>query len=135
MDFIEDQHYRRVSDSGEKYELLKKVLRNTEIKPRKTIEYDFITLEKNGTITIKKGYRWDGPSCFPDIQEMMKASVVHDAFYDLHRKYGDILNKDTREKADDLFGEMCGEDGLDKTIADAVVKLLHSVGDWIIRFS
>lgn len=48
--------------------------------------WDYVILQE-GTLTIKKGYRWDGPSTPRDIKKMhnMRASLVHDSLYDLMR--------------------------------------------------
>ncbi len=48
--------------------------------------FDYLALEK-GVLTIRAGYRWDGPSTPRNIKLManMRASLVHDAIYDLMR--------------------------------------------------
>ncbi len=59
-------------------------------------EWDFISFELDGKLTIKKGYRWDGASrpckewehddlyC-PDEYHNFRSSCVHDVLYDLMR--------------------------------------------------
>ncbi|NQT11775.1 MAG: HYR domain-containing protein [Planctomycetes bacterium] len=50
-------------------------------------QWDFIELSSDGRLTIKKGYRWDGPSTepIPSPPELLRATLVHDALYDLMR--------------------------------------------------
>ena len=50
--------------------------------------WDYISLETGGTLTMKKGYRWDGPttSPLPYSSKIVHASMVHDAIYDLMRR-------------------------------------------------
>lgn len=52
----------------------------------KVAGFDYLALE-NGVLTIREGYRWDGPSTPRNIKLMgnMRASLVHDAIYDLMR--------------------------------------------------
>ena len=69
--------------SGYKYQLAKNYVQQIKIKPAADItEPDFIKLTKDGTLTVKKGYAWDGPSGpVPDTKENLRASLVHDALY------------------------------------------------------
>lgn len=54
-------------------------------------EKKFFILEADGVLTIKKGYRWDGPTTAPvkkpdDYKEvLMNATLIHDVLYDLMR--------------------------------------------------
>jgi hypothetical protein len=53
--------------------------------------WDYIAIEPGGTLVIKKGYRWDGPTTSPlkYSSKIIHASMVHDTIYDLMRR-GDI---------------------------------------------
>lgn len=74
----------------------------------------FINISQDGILTIQNGYAWDGPSgpTF-DTKNFMRASLVHDAFYQLIRE-GILNENDDRKLADKILEEMCIEDGMSK---------------------
>ena len=114
--------------SGYKYQLAKSYVQAIAIKQRTNIDTDFIKLTKDGTLTVKKGYAWDGPSGpVADTKEHMRASLVHDALYQLMR--GKYLNTEgDRKKADKLFANMCEDDGVWFPIARAYYWALQKYG-------
>jgi len=70
---------------------------------------EFVSLERDGLLMLSTGYQWDGPSGPTiDTPDFMRASLVHDALYQLIRDYG--LSKDHRKRADDLFYDILIED-------------------------
>lgn len=48
--------------SGYKYQLAEDYTHKTGIYPDETLDLKFLKLEKDGTLTIRHGYAWDGPS-------------------------------------------------------------------------
>ena len=98
--------------SGYKYQLASDYCIKINIKPKKDVDEKFIKLDKDGNLTIVEGYAWDGPSGpVVDTQENMRASLVHDALYQLMRhKY--LTTKAHKDKADKLFKKICIEDGV-----------------------
>ena len=70
-------------DTPFRYRLLHDYKVPTPIKLRKTIELEFVALKTTGTLHIKKGFLWDGATCFPDFDWIIRASLVHDALYKL----------------------------------------------------
>jgi hypothetical protein len=64
-------------------------------------------------LTIDAGYAWDGPSGPTwDSKNSMRASLVHDALYQLMRI--GVLPEDCRAAADDVLYNLCVEDGMFK---------------------
>ena len=103
--------------SGYKYQLATAYPIKINIRPRKDIDTEFIKLKRSGHLTVARGYAWDGPSGpVVDTRQNMRASLVHDALYQLMRKK--LLSVKThKDKADKLFKKMCIEDGVSRTTA------------------
>lgn len=103
--------------SGYKYQLASDYSVDITIRPEKDIDGRFITLDKKGHLTVMHGYAWDGPSGpVLDTKENMRASLVHDALYQLMRNRH-LTAKQHKDKADKLFKKICIEDGIPKKIA------------------
>lgn len=103
--------------SGYKYQLAKAYIIGINIKPRKDIVTKFIELNKTGKLTVVAGYAWDGPSGpVIDTKENMRASLIHDALYQLMR-HEKLNAKSHKDKADKLFKKICIEDGVPKLTA------------------
>lgn len=114
--------------TGYKYQLAEDYCIATKIKPKAAIDGRFIALNTEGQLTVKSGYAWDGvsgPVIDTDIN--LRASLVHDAFYQLMRKRR-ILAKDYRKKADKLFKDMCKEDGVPSAVAKLYYQALKRLG-------
>jgi hypothetical protein len=96
---------------GYKYQLRAPYVTRLEIRPEHGAGTDWLTLETDGTLTIRAGYAWDGASgpTF-DSKSSMRASLVHDALYQLMRL--GLLNISFRPAVDAIFRRMCKEDGM-----------------------
>ncbi len=97
--------------SGYKHQLVEDYVHDTSIVPEQDISLDFLALSKDGKLEIKNGYAWDGPSGPAlDTKTFMRASLVHDALYQLMRLK--FLSPDWRDEADELMRKICIEAGM-----------------------
>ncbi len=112
-----------------KYQLLRKSY-TVQIAIRgKSIKTDFVRLTAKGKLTIKEGYAWDGPSGPTiDTRTFMRASLIHDALYQLMRLKRLDYRKH-RRSADDLLKKHCLEDGMVRFRVWYVHKFVCWFGD------
>jgi hypothetical protein len=80
-----------------------------------------------GTLVLEPGYAWDGPSgpTF-DTLSFMRASLVHDALYQLMRL--GVLDQDCREPADELMRKLCLEDRMSRVRAWYTFQAVRAFG-------
>jgi len=106
--------------AGYKYQLAADYSTAVESSPEEKIESNYIELTKEGLLTIKSGYAWDGPSgpTF-DTKTFMRGSLVHDALYQLMRN--GHLSADCRLAADQELYRICREDGMNRFRAKYVL--------------
>jgi hypothetical protein len=94
-----------------KYETIKRVDLQTDWRLPEDVytRRNFVVFTMDGYLTINSGYAWDGPSgpTF-DTPSTMRASLVHDAIYQLIREHR--LGMWWREPADKLLGRIMLED-------------------------
>ncbi len=114
--------------SDYKYQLAEGYAVSISIKPKSDIQTEFIDLDTTGNLTVKMGYAWDGPSGpVKDTKENMRASLVHDALYQLMRNKK--LNSRTHRKtADKEFKDICKADGVSNFWASIYYKALRKFG-------
>lgn len=104
---IDDIEYTK----GYKYQLKEDVLFDTNIKIKKTIETPFVTLYGHGTLLVKQGYAWDGPSGPTiDTDNFMRGSLAHDAIFQLARM--GLLDKKWFDEANRMLLDICEQDGM-----------------------
>ena len=95
---------------GYKYQLAESCSVDVGILGSEPIRTEFITL-RLGILKIAAGYAWDGPSGpTVDSKSSMRASLVHDALYQLIRQKR--LSASDRKEADDIFYKICLADGM-----------------------
>lgn len=101
-------------NSGYKYQLKKEYIIPLAIRPENDITTEYVELTKDGILSIKKGYAWDGPSGPTiDTKTFMRGSLVHDALYQLMRIQPKQFPKEIfREQADNILKTICIEDGM-----------------------
>lgn len=110
-----------------KYTLHKDYRYNTGLHPEKIIYTRYIHLSFEGYLTIIAGYSWDGPSGPAiDTKTFMRASLVHDVFYQLIRE--GHLPMSRRKDADKLMYKICREDDMMKPRAWWVYQAVRKFG-------
>ena len=93
-----------------KYQLLRDWYTDTEMTGH-YIENQMFTLHLSGRLIVKRGYAWDGPSGPTiDTKTFMRASVVHDVFYQCMRE--GQLPKSSRKLADQELVRYAKLDGM-----------------------
>jgi hypothetical protein len=111
-----------------KYQLADAYKISIPITPHSDIKTDFIELDTSGTLLISNAYAWDGPSGpVIDTEENMRASLVHDALYQLMRN-SHLSSRTHRKAADQLFKDICKEDGVSNFRTSAYYKVLRKFG-------
>lgn len=115
--------------SGYKHQLAKDFRIKTGIRPSKPGKLkNYIKLDVNGSLLVKAGYAWDGTSGpVIDDEENLRASLVHDALYQLMREKR-LLAKKHKDAADRLFQKMCVQDGVSKAEAKLYYTALKLFG-------
>lgn len=94
-----------------KYRLHAPVQVNITLPIPQTIKTDYLALTSAGQLTIHAGYMWDGASGpAKDTPNFMRASLVHDALYQLIRL--GLLHTSDRRYADQLLRRICLADGI-----------------------
>lgn len=93
-----------------------KYLLNEEMKIASNIsvysyQNEYLEIDPIGYLTIKKGYAWDGASGVAiDTETFMRASLVHDALYQLLRE--GAIPKEWRKEADKMMRKIAINEGM-----------------------
>ena len=108
-----------------KYQLMRDIQVHLNL-PLITLKTEYFEL-KDGIMTIKKGYAWDGPSgpTF-DTKTFLRGSLIHDVLYQAIRLRQ--LGLPLRRIADNELRRICLEDGMNKFRAWYVFKSVRAFG-------
>lgn len=87
----------------------------------------YVALYPTGLLEIAYGYSWDGASGAIDTVSVMRASLVHDALYQLMRESD--LNISNREACDQLLWSLMKEDGVNWLRAWYIYRAVRMFGD------
>jgi len=111
-DQTDDRSIRYRGLSAYKYQLRETYNIHVDLRPQQEIDTPYMCLRGDGLLTVKKSYAWDGPSGPTiDTNTFLRASLVHDALYQMMRE--ELLDYQVyRRHADDLLKNMCLEDGM-----------------------
>lgn len=95
--------------SGYKFKLIGGTQAQTSLRPVKGLAVNnWVYLNEDGLVTINDGYAWDGASGAIDTKSIMRASLVHDALYQMIREGLPIV----RKEADKELYRICRESGM-----------------------
>lgn len=114
-----------------KYKLNTLQIINTGIKPAREYHNEFLSIDRIGVLTIKGGYHWNGANCFPDIEEILYPSLVHDALYQLLDE--GAIDMEDRKKADKFFYHLCLKHGMNKNLAYVVYRAVRIGGYLVLK--
>ncbi len=114
---------------GYKFQLVQDYRVQIRVLPDADVHTDYIDLDREGQLVIRKGYAWDGPSGPTiDTRNFMRGSLVHDALYQLMRQ--EEISKDRwRGEADRILRRMCRADGMNAVRAWWVYLGVRKFGD------
>lgn len=100
------------------------------IRPDIAVDHPFMTLSTEGRLTVEDKYAWDGASGpVPDTSDVMRASLVHDALYQMIRT--GLVPRDggrNRKRADAVFRDTCIADGMSPAKATLLYHGLRVFG-------
>ena len=118
-------HYKE----GYKYQLVESYTHQlkTAIRPLAFVDAKLLRFDTGGELYILAGYAWDGPSgpAF-DTPSFMRASLVHDALYQLMRE--GHLPLSWRDEADEEMRLTCLEAGMWRLRAAWCYRAVRSFG-------
>ncbi len=104
-----------------KYELLTNYRIQTNIYPEHKVRTKHITLFKNGILSIRRRFKWNGGDMVIDTDTVIRGSLVHDALCILYHLK--LLAKKWIKRINDIYRDVCRKDGM-----SLVRYCLHRLG-------
>lgn len=117
-----------VYKKGYKYQLVEEYSAYVQVLPVEDIETDYISLTKEGVLSLSKMYAWDGATGIIDTDSIMRGSLEHDALYQLMRM-GLLSGKVYRIWADKQLRLTCKEDGMPSILAQCAYQGVRVFGE------
>lgn len=75
----------------------------------------YVTLDREGLLTLAPGYAWDGVTAWPDSDNTLYPSLIHDALFQLIAAEDSQLNSSIHKKlANDVFFKLLKANGVPK---------------------
>lgn len=115
-----------------KFQVYETVFVLTDLHPDEDIDHPYFSLSKDGVLTAKAGYSWDGASGGIDTKCFIRPSLFHDIPYNMHQ-LGLPLPLDWKPKTDALLHRLCLEDGMSRLRAWWVLKAVTVFGRGLSR--
>ena len=112
---------------GYDYQLVESYQVTIPVHPVQDVITEYVLLNRDGFLSIMRGYAWNGADQAPDLHSIMRGSLVHDALYQLFR-VGALDEAIWRESADRLLKQMCTEDGMAQPFAELVYQAVRIFG-------
>lgn len=113
---------------GYKYQLKSNVVLQTKLRPTQPcIVQGYIFLGTDGKLFIYSGYAWNGCTLAFDNKRNIRASLVHDALYQLMQE--ELLERYWKPSADRLFYDLLLEDGSCFLTAEVYYAAVYTFGD------
>ena len=114
---------------GYKYQLVNRVVFETGLKPNRVegIWTSYIELTRDGKLTIKDGYAWNGANS-PAINtdNLIVASLIHDVLYQLLEEYE--LQRSYKDEIDAIMLRICKDLGMNWFRRWYIAKVLKYLG-------
>jgi len=76
------------------------------------VDQEYYSLDLDGTLTIRRGYAWDGATWAPDFKPAMRPSLGHDAFCQMLNRRQIPFSRETQRAVHDFFKVQLLEAGM-----------------------